>query len=117
MSSWTSRFVGSLCESKRDGLPFDAAFALAKHRHPPRLHELGVSRVGSDKLFDLDPLELSPAQAMEWWREVCEAAYHDAPAPDGTPSRMRGLRAALEDGFTFQDVPRVRLGGVGATAA
>lgn len=94
MSSWTGEVVDALCESKRCGLDFEAAWELAIRRHPPRLHELGVGRAREDaqeRLWDQ-----SGWRELEWWRGVCEAAYVDAPAADGSPSRLCGLRSALE---------------------
>ena len=110
MSRWVPTVVESLCESKRLGLPFDPAWGLALARHPPRLHELGVSRVHEDTLLDQ-----SAAGAVQWFRGVCEAAYGDWPRVDvetgqpAGPSRMRGLRAALEGGFAEPQHHRVKV--------
>lgn len=92
--------IDEMAQMKRDGLPFDQAWAVANSRHRYRPVELGIrgSMVEAANLFEQPEYE-----ALEWWRGVCERAYNDAPAPDGSPSKLRGLRAALENGFSFDE--------------
>jgi hypothetical protein len=103
---WVEEVVEALAECRRDRLPFNAAWTHVIQRHPPRLRELGISGVLADSLFDQ-----SGAQALEWFRGVCESAYDDAPALDGSPSRLRGLHAALEASFEEQMPARGRSRG------
>lgn len=91
MPSWTQRVVDDLADSKAARLPFNAAWTRAVQEHPPDLRELGIRSGHLDSLFDQDGND-----ALEWWRGICQRAYVDAPAPGGGPSRLRGLRAALE---------------------
>lgn len=91
--SWVSAVVADLVAAKHRGQDFDAAWDAAMFTRLPRLHELGVSR-------DVDVMgEPRAAEAIQWFRGVCEAAWLGALAPGGGPSRLRGLRAALESGI------------------
>lgn len=90
MSRWVSEVTDFLVEQKRDGAEFGDAWTAATFAYPPRLHELGVRAVRESLL------DQQSAVALEWFRGVCQAAYCDAPAADGSPSRLRGLSAALE---------------------
>jgi hypothetical protein len=107
MSRWVPTVVEALCESKRNGLPFNAAWGLAITRHRPRLNELGITyAVSNDEAENL--FEQPSAKALEWFRRVCEDAYEDRPKEDGSPSRMRGLRDALDGGFAEPEFRRGR---------
>lgn len=88
---WSARVTEALCESKRQRLPFKFAWANAIQLHPFTPKEFGLSPLEAESL-----LEQSSHECFMWFRRICEMAYVDAPAPDGGPSRLRGLGAVLE---------------------
>jgi hypothetical protein len=93
--SWTSRIVEDMAEMKRCGLPFEQAWATATARHKFQPAALGVRGTWeAQSLF-----EQPEYAALEWYRGVCKAAYENHPSPFGGPSRLVGLRAALDGGF------------------
>lgn len=81
---WVPRMIETLREFKLLGLEFHFAWRVALRQHPPRTLELGRRD---------DP------EALAWFHGVCQDAWFDMPAPAGTPSKLRGLRQALEGGF------------------
>lgn len=112
---WCAQFVAELCAHKRDGRSFDAAWKLALRSHPPRPMDLGLRGV---------PLTLEGealrAEAVEWYRGVCEAAWHDWPAADGRRSALRHIQAAFDVDWVSdgsRDASRRTSGGARLEAA
>jgi hypothetical protein len=107
--SWTADLTDALCEYKTAGLTFDDAWRVGLAKHPPQLRELGILGSSLDTLEDQ-----AGAAALEWLRGVMLDAWHGRPAAgttaaeNGQPSRLRGLRAALEDGLPVAEVPTGR---------
>jgi hypothetical protein len=99
--SWTSKVVEDMAEMKRlridcgEPLDFDTDWLLALSRHKFQAKDLGVRGTWeAQSLF-----EQPEYAALEWYRGVCKAAYENHPSPFGGPSRLVGLRAALDGGF------------------
>lgn len=104
---WVAAVVEDLAAAKRAGTDFDSAWRAAMTGQPPRLAELGVPRTQVDTLLDQ-----TAASGLGWFRGVCEAAWVDAPSLMGGPSKLRGLRAALETGDVSEERPQhVRVRG------
>jgi hypothetical protein len=95
--TWPQRMVDHMRQAKTCGLPFHEAWGTALARYPYQPSDLGVRLTAVDE--EQESLFEQPAyQALEWYRQVCEAAYEDRPGPDGGRSRLAGLRFVL-DGF------------------
>src|SRR5688500_3240780 len=95
-SAWIAHVRDSLIESKRDGLPFDLAWADAeRNRYIPPAD--GGGRVPA--LFEADGM--FEETVYSFFRRACEAAYTDSEdvlgSGNGRPVRHFG-RELLDDG-------------------
>jgi hypothetical protein len=91
--SWTADFTDALLVLKRAGWGFEQAWEDAAGRYPPKLRELGGASVASS-LFELERGD----STLGWFKGACRDAWVNAPAPDGSRSRLHllpGLVSAL----------------------
>lgn len=69
--SWESRVIDTLCDLKRRGHGFDAAWGMALRAHPPSARALGYR----ETLFAVDG-EQDELSTVEWVRWAAEEAWH-----------------------------------------
>jgi hypothetical protein len=99
MGSWAGRFTDAMLEQKRAGASFDRAWERAVSAHGVRVREIGG---GTGTLSERATLEddarvsQRAGAATRWWRGVCRAAWENAPAAGGGPSRLYLLPGLTE---------------------
>jgi hypothetical protein len=88
---WRQQMLDELARAKRNGVPFDAAWTAAIHKHPPR--GVGVLGPAQPELGD----EVS---VVDFFRQACSDAWH------GRREELEDLPQALAGGLT-RDWPTV----------
>jgi len=101
--SWARAFTDEMLALKHAGHTFDRAWKVARDRYPIQTKELGGAHARSaSNLFESASGVEAQKQAVVWWRDVCRAAWENAPAADGQPSRL-ALLPGLLDAVTGTD--------------
>jgi hypothetical protein len=93
---WAKRFTDAMLERKRAGASFDRAWELTVAEYGVATRELGGGFVDESDLFGAARGARAQELAREWWRSVCRAAWENAPARGGGPSRLYLLPGLTE---------------------
>jgi hypothetical protein len=96
---WARVFTDAMLEQKRAGASFDRAWERAVAEHGVRVREIGggTGTLSERATLEDDARVSQRAGAAErWWRGVCRAAWENAPAPGGGPSRLYLLPGLTE---------------------
>lgn len=90
--SWAAEFTDRLLDLKRGGMEFQRAWTICLRYLPPNpRRDFGIR--GPWFPAGTFHAEAAEQEHLRWFRGVCEAAWLEAPAQDGHPSRLRLLRS------------------------